>query len=83
MSDDLTKYLREAADNSHLPLDKEKLLAAAVLIEKQEKLIQELLRDLWDSSWPTMRKHDTFDWPTMRKHDTFEEYSDAVMKEER
>ena len=69
MSDDLTKYLREAADNSHLPLDKEKLVAAAVLIEKNEKLILELLENVWSNSWPTMRKHDTF-----------EQYRDAVMR---
>lgn len=44
-------------------------IEAAERIRAQDKLILELLRDLWDSSWPTMRKYDTF-----------EEYRDAVLE---
>jgi tetrahydromethanopterin S-methyltransferase subunit B len=38
-------------------------------IRKLETLVKELLRSSWDSSWPTMRKYDTF-----------EEYENAVLE---
>jgi hypothetical protein len=38
-------------------------------IADRETLIEELLRSNWESSWPTMRKYDTF-----------EEYRDSVLK---
>ena len=62
MSDDLVKRLRE------YPL--RECREAADRIEKLEALVKELLRSNWDSSWPTMRKYDTF-----------AEYQNAVLGE--
>ena len=67
MTDDLVKRLTILVSDTDTEL---LAIEAADRIEAQQKLIRKLLRDLWDSSWPTMRKYDTF-----------EEYRDAVLGE--
>jgi hypothetical protein len=70
MSHKLAQKLRESAKATFYDPLKSELNRAADCIEKQQGVIDDLLRSNWEKSWPTMRKYDTF-----------EEYAKAVLEE--
>jgi len=70
MSHKLSQELRESAKATFYEPLKSELNRAADCIDKQQGIIEDLLRSNWGMSWPTMRKYETF-----------EEYASTVLGE--